>query len=84
MCALSANGSRVDGKRTGGGAIGGRGWSDVELMSSQAVHEGLNHEAGGEVEDEAESDGDGQRRQGLLKDGEQQQRQAQTLGEGHR
>lgn len=48
-------------------------------MSGQVVHEGLNQDVRGEVEDEAEGDGDGQRRQSLLKDGQQQQSEAQTL-----
>lgn len=48
-------------------------------MSSQVVHEGLNQEVSGEVEDQAEGDGDGQRRQSLLKDGQQQQSEAQAL-----
>lgn len=53
--------------------------SDVKLVSSQVVHKGLNQEVCGEVEDQAEGDGDGQRRQSLLKDGQQQQSQAQAL-----
>lgn len=32
--------------------------SDVELVSGEVVHERLNQEVGGEVEDEAEGDGD--------------------------
>lgn len=56
--------------------------SDVVLVSSQVVHEGLNQEVCGEVEDQAEGDGDGQRRQGFLKDGQQQQSQAQTDKDG--
>lgn len=51
----------------------GRGFDlNVELMSSKVVHEGLNQEACGEIEDEAERDGDGQRRQGFLEDGQEQ------------
>lgn len=50
-------------------------------MSGQVVHEGLNQEVCGKVEDQAEGDGDGQRWQSLLKDGQQQQSQAQTLGQ---
>lgn len=33
--------------------------SDVELVLGQAVHEGLDQEVCGEVEDQAEGDGDG-------------------------
>lgn len=50
--------------------------SDVKLVSRQVVHEGLNQEVCGEVEGQAEGDGNGQRRQSLLKDGQQQQSQA--------
>lgn len=60
----------------------GKGWgflSDVKLVSSQVVHERLNQEVCGEVEDQAEGDGDGQCRQSLLEDGQQQQGQAQAL-----
>lgn len=53
--------------------------SDVKLVSSQVVHERLHQEVSGEVEDQAEGDGDGQSRQGLLEDGQEQQRQTQTL-----
>lgn len=53
--------------------------SDIKLVSSQVVHKRLDQEVSGEVEDQAEGDGDGQRRQSLLKDGQQQQRQTQTL-----
>lgn len=52
----------------GGGASG----SHVELVGGQVVHEGLNQEVGGEVEDQAEGDGDGEGRQGLLEDSQQQ------------
>ena len=48
-------------------------------MSGKVVHEGLNQEVCGEVEDEAEGDGDGQCRQGFLKDGQQKQSEAETL-----
>lgn len=48
-------------------------------MSSQVVHKRLDEEVGREVEDQAKGDGDGQRWQSLLKDGQQQQRQTQTL-----
>lgn len=59
----------------------GRGFpSDVKLVGGQVVHEGLHQEVGGEVEDQAEGDGDGESRQGLLEDGQQQQGQAQALG----
>lgn len=53
--------------------------SDVVLMSCQAVHERLHQVVGGEVEDESEGDGDGQSRESFLKDGQQQESQAQTL-----
>lgn len=53
--------------------------SDIKLVSSQVVHKRLDQEVSGEVEDQAEGDGDGQCRQSLLKDGQQQQRQTQTL-----
>lgn len=46
--------------------------SDVKLVSRQVVHEGLNQEVSGKVEDQAKGDGDGQRWQSLLKDGQQQ------------
>lgn len=59
----------------------GRGFSsDVKLVGSQVVHEWLNQEVGGEVEDQAKGDGDGESWQGLLEDGQQQQGQAQALG----
>ena len=51
------------------------------LLQRQAVRERRDHGPRGEVEDQAERDGDGQRRQGSLDDGQQQQRQAQTLPE---
>lgn len=51
------------------------GWvSNVELVGSQVIHEWLNQEVCGEVEDEAEGDGDGQRRQSFLEDSQEQQR----------
>lgn len=53
--------------------------SDIKLVSSQVVHKRLDQEVRREVEDQAKGDGDGQRRQSLLKDGQQQQRQTQTL-----
>lgn len=58
----------------------GRGLlSDVKLVSSQVVHEGLHQEVCGEVKDQTEGDGDGQCRQSLLKNGQQQQSEAQAL-----
>lgn len=56
--------------------------SDVELVIGQIVHEGLNQEVSGEVEDETEGDGDGQRGQRLPEDGQEQQGEAQTLEGG--
>lgn len=53
--------------------------SDIKLVSSQVVHKRLDEEVSREVEDQAKGDGDGQRWQSLLKDGQQQQRQTQTL-----
>lgn len=53
--------------------------SDVELVSGQVVHERLHQEVGGEVEDQAKGDGDGQSWKSLLEDGQEQQRQTQTL-----
>lgn len=44
--------------------------SDVELVCGQVVHEWLNQEVSWKVEDEAEGDGNGQRRQCLFKDGQ--------------
>lgn len=77
--------------REEGGAEEGKGGgafpSDVKLVGGQVVHEWLNQEVGGEVEDQAEGDGDGESRQGLLEDGQQQQGQAQALrvtGQSHR
>lgn len=63
----------------GGGGGGESPGSDVVLMSCQAVHERLHQVVSGEVEDEAERDGDGQSRESFLKDGQQQECQAQTL-----
>ena len=48
-------------------------------MSGEAVHEGPHQVVCGEVEDQAEGNGDGQRGQSLLKDGQQQESQAETL-----
>lgn len=53
--------------------------SDIKLVSSQVVHKRLDEEVSREVEDQAKGDGDRQRWQSLLKDGQQQQRQTQTL-----
>ena len=49
------------------------------LLQRQAVGERRDDGARGEVEDQAEGDGDGQSGQSGLDDGQQQQRQAQTL-----
>lgn len=68
------NNKRKEGEGKGRGFL-----SDVKLVSSQVVHERLNQEVCGEVEDQAEGDGDGQCRQSLLEDGQQQQGQAQAL-----
>lgn len=48
-------------------------------MGRQAVHEGPNQIVRGEVEDQAEGDGDGKSRQSLLENGQQEERQAQSL-----
>lgn len=56
--------------------------SDVELVSCQVVHERLHQEVGGEVEDQAKGDGDGQRWEGLPEDGQEQQGQTQALDGG--
>lgn len=48
-------------------------------MQGQLVHEGLNQVVCGEVEDQAEKDGDGQRRERFLEDGEEEQSQTQAL-----
>ena len=53
--------------------------SDVVLVCGQVVHEGLDQVVCGEVEHQAEGDGDGQRWESLLKDGQQQQGQTQAL-----
>lgn len=65
--------------RLGEGGKGAGLVSDVELVSGQVVHEWLHQEVGGEVEDQSEGDGDGQRWEGLPEDGQQQQRQTQAL-----
>lgn len=48
-------------------------------MGCQAVHEGANQIVRGEVEHQAEGDGDGKSRQSLLENGQQEERQAQSL-----
>lgn len=48
-------------------------------MQRQLVHERLNQVIGGEVEDQAEKDGDGQRGERLLEDGQEEQSQTQAL-----
>lgn len=48
-------------------------------MIGQIVHEGLDQEIRGEVEDQTKGDGDGESWKSLLKDGEEQQSQTQTL-----
>lgn len=52
-------------------------------MGCQTVHEGANQIVRGEVEDQAEGDGDGKSRQSLLEDGQQEERQAQSLQNNH-
>lgn len=49
------------------------------MISAEILEEGREKVAGGEVEDEAQRDGDGQRRQGMLQDRQQQQRARQAL-----
>lgn len=41
-------------------------------MQRQLVHEGLNQVIGGKVEDQAEKNGDGQRRERFPEDGEEE------------
>lgn len=48
-------------------------------MQCQLVHEGLNQVICGKVEDQAEKNGDGQRGERLLEDGEEQKSQTQAL-----
>lgn len=55
---------------------------NIELVQRQLVHEGPHQVVGGEVEDQAEKDGDGQSGQRLLEDGEEQQGQTEALQEG--
>lgn len=74
----------VQAKPPGGGRGRGCVLLNVELVQCQLVHEGLHQVVGGEVEDQAEEDGDGQRRQGLLEDGQEEERQAQALCGGNR
>lgn len=57
---------------------------NVELVQSQLVHEGLDQVIGGKVEDQAEENGDGQRRERLLEDGEEEQSQTQALQRSRR
>ena len=52
---------------------------NVELVERKLVHEGLNQVVGGEVEDQAEKNGDGQSGECLLEDGEEEKGQAQAL-----
>lgn len=52
-------------------------------MGCQAVHEGPYQIVCGEVEDQAEGDGDGQSRQSLLENGQQEERQTQSLQNNH-
>lgn len=52
---------------------------NVELVQRQLVHEGLHQVVCGEVEDEAEEDGDGQSGERFLEDGEQEKSQTETL-----
>lgn len=54
---------------------------NVELVERQLVHEGLYQVVCGEVEDQAEKNGDGQRGERLLEDGEEEQGQTQALRE---
>lgn len=55
---------------------------NVELVQRQSVHEGLHQVVCGEVEDQAEEDGDGQSGERLLEDGEEEQGQTQALRGG--
>lgn len=55
---------------------------NVELVQRQLVHEGLHQVVCGEVEDQAEKDGDGQSGERFLEDGEEEQGQTQAL-RGH-
>lgn len=57
--------------------------SDVVLVGCQAVHEGANQIVCWEVEHQAEGDGDGKSRQSLLENGQQEERQAQSLQNNH-
>lgn len=59
----------------------GRVLLNVELVQRQLVHERLHQVVCGEVEDQAEKNGDGQSGERFLEDGEEKQRQTQTLRE---
>lgn len=52
---------------------------NVELVERQPVHEGLHQVVCGEVEDQAEKNGDGQSGERFLEDGEEEQGQTQAL-----
>lgn len=54
---------------------------NVELVERQLVHERLHQVVCGEVEDQAEKNGDGQSGERFLEDGEEEQRQTQALRE---
>lgn len=54
---------------------------NVELVECQLVHERLHQVVCGEVEDQAEKNGDGQSGERFLEDGEEEQRQTQALRE---
>ena len=51
-------------------------------MQGQLVHERANQVVRGEVENKAEGDGDGQSREGLLKDGQEEEGETQALEKG--
>lgn len=57
--------------------------SDVVLVGCQAVHERANQIVCGEVEHQAEGYGDGKSRQSLLENGQQEERQTQSLQNNH-
>lgn len=48
-------------------------------MQCQLVHEGLDQVICGKVEDQAEENGDGKRRERFLEDGEEEESQTQAL-----
>ena len=54
----------------------------IHPVDGQRHQVGLQAEPRGKVEDHAEGDGEGQRRQRALEDGEAQQRQAQARDDG--